>query len=118
MKKRIFAALLCVIMLFGMLPVTALAADPAYVAWIGETGYETLGEAVQAAESGATIQLGEGNYTLYDVCGRPGTSSTGYTAGKDLTFVGAGTDKTTWNIGTPTEPGPFVFLGKKQRLQF
>ena len=28
MKKRIFAALLCVIMLFGMLPVTALAAEP------------------------------------------------------------------------------------------
>ena len=104
MKKRIFAALLCVIMLFGMLPVTAFAADPAYVAWIGETGYETLGEAVQAAESGDTIQLGEGNYTLYDVCGHQGTNSTGYTAGKDLTFVGAGTDKTTWNIGTPTEP--------------
>ena len=51
MKKRIFAALLCVIMLFGMLPVTALAADPVYVAWIGETGYETLGEAVKAAKS-------------------------------------------------------------------
>lgn len=28
MKKRIFAALLCVIMLFGMLPITALAAEP------------------------------------------------------------------------------------------
>ena len=104
MKKRIFAALLCVIMLFGMLPITALAEEPAYVAWIGEIGYETLGEAVKAAKSGDTIQLGEGDYTLYDVCGRPGTSSTGYTEGKDLTFVGAGTGKTTWNIGTPTEP--------------
>lgn len=104
MKKRIFAALLCVIMLVGLLPVTAFAADPTYVAWIGETGYETLGEAVQAAESGDTIRLGEGNYTLYDVCGHQGTNSTGYTAGKDLTFVGAGTDKTTWNIGTPTDP--------------
>lgn len=58
MKKRIFAALLCVIMLVGLLPVTAFAADPVYVAWIGETGYETLGEAVKAAESGDTIQLG------------------------------------------------------------
>ena len=56
MKKRIFAALLCVIMLFGMLRITALAADPVYVAWIGETGYETLGEAVKAAKSGDTIQ--------------------------------------------------------------
>lgn len=104
MKKRIFAALLCVIMLFGMLPITALAADPVYVAWIGETGYETLGEAVAAAESGDTIQLGEGNYTLY------GVDSTGHTEGKDLTFVGAGTDKTTWNIGTPTDPAPANFL--------
>lgn len=93
MKKRIFAALLCVIMLFGMLPVTALAADPVYVAWIGETGYETLGEAVKAAKSGDTIQLGEGNYTLYKV------PSTGHTEGKDLTFVGLGADKTAWNIG-------------------
>ena len=93
MTKRIFAALLCVIMLFGMLPVTALAADPTYVAWIGETGYETLGEAVKAAESGDTIQLGEGNYTLYDV------DSEATTKGKDLTFVGLGADKTAWNIG-------------------
>ena len=63
-------------MLFGMLPVTALAADPVYVAWIGETGYETLGEAVKAAKSGDTIQLGEGNYTLYKV------PSTGHTEGE------------------------------------
>ena len=104
MKKRIFAALLCVIMLVGLLPVTAFAAEPTYVAWIGETGYETLGEAVQAAESGDTIQLGEGNYTLY------GVDSGTTTEGKDLTFVGAGTDKTTWNIGTPTEPAPANFL--------
>lgn len=93
MKKRIFAALLCVIMLFGMLPITALAAGPVYVAWIGEIGYETLGEAVKAAKSGDTIQLGEGNYTLYKV------PSTGHTEGKDLTFVGLGADKTAWNIG-------------------
>lgn len=71
----------------------ALAADPVYVAWIGETGYETLGEAVKAAKSGDTIQLGEGNYTLYKV------PSTGHTEGKDLTFVGLGADKTAWNIG-------------------
>lgn len=102
MTKRIFAALLCVIMLFGMLPVTALAADPTYVAWIGETGYETLGEAVKAAESGDTIQLGEGNYTLY------GVDSTGHTRGKDLTFVGLGADETAWNIGAEV-PNPDYF---------
>lgn len=96
MKKRIFAALLCVIMLFGMLPITALAAEPtAHAVTIERTGevYEDLVEAVKAAESGDTIQLGEGNYTLYKV------PSTGHTEGKDLTFVGLGADKTAWNIG-------------------
>ena len=61
MKKRIFAALLCVIILFGMLPITALAAEPtAHAVTIERTGevYEDLVEAVKAAESGDTIQLG------------------------------------------------------------
>lgn len=110
MKKRIFAALLCVIMLFGMLPVTALAADPVYVAWIGETGYETLGEAVKAAKSGDTIQLGEGVYSLYEVCGhdKGSLSHPEYTVGKDLTFVGADAEdpsKTIWQIGADTPKG-------------
>ena len=64
-----------------------------FVAWIGETGYETLLDAVTAANSGDTITLGEGNYTLY------GIPSTGTTKGKNLTFVGQGRDKTAWNIG-------------------
>ena len=55
--------------------------------------YKTVAAAVAAAESGDTIRLGEGNYTLYKV------SSEGHTKGKDLTFVGQGTDKTGWNIG-------------------
>lgn len=109
MKKRIFAALLCVIMLFGMLPITALAAEPKTIYVDAKDGndknngskdlpYATVEKAVTEAESGDTIQLGKGNYTLY------GVSSTGHTKGKDLTFVGLGADKTTWNIGTPTEP--------------
>lgn len=110
MKKRIFAALLCVIMLFGMLPITALAAGPVYVAWIGETGYETLGEAVKAAKSGDTIQLGEGVYSLYEVCGHDNGSLSHpeYTVGKDLTFVGADAEdpsKTIWQIGADTPKG-------------
>lgn len=99
MKKRIFAALLCVIMLFGMLPVTALAAEPKtiYVDAIGgndknngfkDFPYATVEKAVTEAESGDTIQLGKGNYTLYKV------PSTGHTKGKDLTFVGLGADET------------------------
>ena len=104
MKKRIFAALLCVIMLFGMLPITALAAEPKTIYVDAKDGndknngskdlpYATVEKAVTEAESGDTIQLGEGNYTLY------GVSSTGHTEGKDLTFVGQGVDKTAWNIG-------------------
>lgn len=96
MKKRIFAALLCVIMLFGMLPITALAAEPtAHAVTNTRTGkvYEDLVEAVEAANSGDTIQLGEGNYTLY------GVKSETTTKGKDLTFVGLGADQTAWNIG-------------------
>lgn len=105
MKKRIFAALLCVIMLFGMLSITALAAEPtAHAVTIERTGevYEDLVEAVKAAESGDTIQLGEGNYTLYKV------PSTGHTKGKDLTFVGRGADTTAWNIGAEV-PNPDNF---------
>ena len=51
-------------MLFGMLPVTALAADPVYVAWIGETGYETLGEAVKAAKEAEIVVLAGGEDRL------------------------------------------------------
>ena len=57
------------------------------------TAYKTVAAAVAAANSGDTIQLGEGNYTLYKV------SSEGHTKGKNLTFVGQGADKTGWNIG-------------------
>lgn len=55
--------------------------------------YNKLDEATDDAQSGDTIKLGEGNYTLYKV------DSTGHTKGKDLTFEGLGTDKTAWNIG-------------------
>lgn len=55
--------------------------------------YKTVAAAVAAAHSGDTIQLSEGNYTLY------GVSSEEHTKGKNLTFVGQGTDKTGWNIG-------------------
>ncbi len=57
-----------------------------------DKAYKTVAAAVAAAESGDTIQLGEGNYTLY------GVSSEGHTKGKNLTFVGQGA-KTGWNIG-------------------
>ena len=58
---------------------------------IGDKTYATLAEAVTAAKSGDTIVLKEGEVTLY------GKGAT--VAGKDLTFVGQGADKTTWKYG-------------------
>ena len=94
MRKR-YACLLVATVLLAMclFPVTAAAEGEkaAPYAWIGETQYETLEAAVNAAESGATITLGEGQYTLY----KKGAD----TKGKDLTFVGQGVGKTIWQVG-------------------
>lgn len=96
-QNRILAALLAVVMMFQMLPMMAFAAEEtapaAGKAKIGETEYDSVKEAVEKAESGDTILLGEGKYSLY------GIPSTGMTRDKDLTFVGQGTDKTVWAIG-------------------
>ena len=67
-----------------------------------DKAYKTVAAAVAATKSGDTIQLGEGNYTLY------GVSSEGHTKGKNLTFVGQGSDKTGWNIGAEV-PDPANF---------
>ena len=93
-QNRFLAALLAVAMMLQMLPMLAFAEDAETdVAWIGETGYPSLEAAVTAAGDGATITLGEGEYKLYkDI-------SEGTLAGKKLTFVGKGADKTIWNIG-------------------
>ena len=99
-QNRILAALLAVAMMFQMLPMMAFAAEDTSLkkgqAKIGDTVYNSVMEAVKAAPadgSTTTITLGEGNYTLYKV------KSEGVTKGKNLTFVGKGTDKTAWNIG-------------------
>ena len=94
--KKTLALILTFIMVLALVPSVAFAADP--VAWIGETGYETLEAAVNAAESGATITLGEGEYTLYNI------PSGNTTKNKDLTFIGKG-EKTIWQIGSET-PDP------------
>ncbi|WP_417064942.1 InlB B-repeat-containing protein [Gemmiger sp.] len=61
--------------------------------------YKDLESATKEAQSGDTLYLGEGNYTLY------GIDSKETTKGKDLTFVGSGVDVTAWNIGAPV-PDP------------
>lgn len=96
-QNRFFAALLAVAMMLQMLPMLAFADDAADAhAVMNERTkiyYEFLKDAVIAAQSGDTIILGEGNYTLY------GIKSEQTTKNKDLTFVGQGPDKTAWNIG-------------------
>lgn len=105
-QNRILAALLAVVMMFQMLPMMAFAAEDTPLAKghakIGDTEYDSVLDAVEAAPadgSTTTITLGEGNYTLY---------GTKVTAGKKLTFVGQGTDKTAWNIGAEV-PNPDLF---------
>lgn len=99
-QNRFLAALLAVAMMLQMLPMLAFAEDAAGtgepdVAWIGETGYPSLEAAVTAAGDGATIKLGEGVYSL------GGTENTQKVTDKSLTFVGAGVDKTKWQIQAP-----------------
>lgn len=103
-QNRFLAALLAVAMMLQMLPMLAFADDApdAHAVKIDgkEGSYETLEAAVRAAESGDTIILGEGNYTLYGK-----KSDIIKTKGKNLTFVGQGPDKTAWNIGAEV-PNP------------
>lgn len=99
-QNRFLAALLAVAMMLQMLPMLAFAdgaagTENAYAVMNKRTGtyYESLQDAVIAAESNDTIILGAGNYTLYKI------DSTKTTKGKNLTFEGQGSDKTTWYIG-------------------
>lgn len=96
-QNRFLAALLAVAMMLQMLPMLAFAEDAPGTGEVlnKRTGkiYTSLVDAVREAESDDTIELGEGNYTLY------GIKSDDTTKGKNLTFVGQGPDKTAWNIG-------------------
>ena len=101
MKSFLKTASRAVAALFAVALVTMGVASPAFAddvtstitnARTGKT-YDKLADATADAQSGDTIKLGEGNYTLY------GVSSVGHTKGKDLTFEGLGADKTAWNIG-------------------
>ena len=101
-QNRFFAALLAVAMMLQMLPMLAFAEDApgieeTYVAWNenqGHKGYPSLEAAVENASSDDTITLGAGSYTLYKKI-----KDNQKPKGKNLTFVGQGSDKTTWYIG-------------------
>ncbi len=96
-QNRFLAALLAVAMMLQMLPMLAFAEDALGIGEVRNkrtgTKYTSLETAVKEADSGDTIELGEGNYTLYKI------DSTKTTKGKNLTFEGQGPDKTAWNIG-------------------
>lgn len=98
-QNRFLAALLAVAMMLQMLPMLAFAdgTTGTEVAWNenkNNKGYPSLEAAVIDADSGDTIILGAGNYTLHNKL-----KDNQKPKGKDLTFVGQGSDKTTWYIG-------------------
>ena len=123
MKKKFLALVLTLAMVLSLVPATALATggneegtpsagstiyvdatngddDQDDVGTAADKAYKTLEKAVTAAVSGDTIRLSEGKYTLY--------KKGAVTKDKDLTFVGQGTDKTSWGIGA-TMPDPDKF---------
>ena len=109
-QNRFLAALLAVAMMLQMLPMLAFAdgttgTGETYVAWNKDKknkAYTSLEAAVREADSGNTIILGKGDYTLY------GIKSDDTTRGKDLTFEGKGPEETTWIIGAKV-PDPKLY---------
>ena len=107
-QNRFLAALLAVAMMLQMLPMLAFAEDALGTGKVRNKRtnqiYTSLITAVAEAQSGDTIELGEGNYTLYE----EGKNNHAKAGNKDLTFVGQGPDKTAWNIGAKV-PDPANF---------
>ena len=59
-----------------------------------DTRYDTLADAIRAAESGSTIILWDGTYSTY--------GETGIAEGKELTFIGM-TSSSVWQVGPTGE---------------
>ena len=106
-QNRFLAALLAVAMMLQMLPMLAFAEDAPGTGKVRNkrtgTIYTSLVTAVQEAWSGDTIELGEGNYTLFEK-----NNNHAKAGNKDLTFVGQGPEVTTWIIGAMV-PNPDLF---------
>lgn len=97
-QNRFLAALLAVAMMLQMLPMLAFAEDALGTGEVRNKRtnkkYTSLITAVQEAVSGDTIELGEGNYTLFEK-----KNNHAKAGNKNLTFVGQGPEVTAWNIG-------------------
>lgn len=97
-QNRFLAALLAVAMMLQMLPMLAFADDAPGTGEVRNKRtnkkYTSLITAVQEALSGDTIELGEGNYTLFEK-----NNNHAKAGNKNLTFVGQGPEVTAWNIG-------------------
>ena len=105
--KKTLALILTFIMVLALVPTVAFAAgntiyvdakngndDQDGVGTTREKAYKSLDKAMNDADDGATIYLAEGIY-----CGNSANpSQAGNGAKKNLTFVGAGPDQTTWQI--------------------
>ena len=105
--KKTLAIMLALIMVLALVPSVAFAAgntiyvDAANgndtqdgVGTASDKAYKSLDKAMEAAVSGDTIYLAAGTY-----CGNSANpSQAGNGAKKNLTFVGAGSDKTKWQI--------------------
>ena len=106
--KKTLALILTFIMVLALVPTVAFAEEPKTIyvdakngnddqEGVGTTSdkaYKSLDKAMEAAVSGDTIYLAAGTY-----CGNSAKpSQAGNVAKKNLTFVGAGPDQTTWQI--------------------
>lgn len=105
-QNRFLAALLAVAMMLQMLPMLAFAEDALGTGKVRNkrtgTIYTSLATAVEQAQSDDTIELGAGNYTLYNKIDKAKIKE------KNLTFVGQGIGITAWNIGAEV-PNPEYF---------
>ena len=90
MKHKLLSILLCLAMALSLLPTAALAEGETGTTGTIITTSEELVTAIENAQDGATITLGEGTFTTYDNASPK----------KSLTFVGSGTG-TVWTIGDP-----------------
>ena len=113
--KKTLAIMLALIMVLALVPTVAFAEEPKKiyvdatngndtqdgVGTASDKAYKSLDKAMEAAVSGDTIYLAAGTY--YGNSANP--SQKGHGAGKSLTFVGAGSDKTTWQIRATKQYG-------------